>query len=245
MGQDIEGGESYLIIASISRSRFFGLGRGKLLAIFMERLDNYFSAKCGADFARRLPALRKKLGVVDISHRKPGYGVSGNTFRAFQGWENRPSDLYNGWAERITEALDPRKIAMQLESCEGFLEWHMLLLASLERRWRYYEGGIPELAHRLKLVDLFIKWLSAHDFGESRLTAALERNAHCALDSQTLRKMNESYSNALPLGNPSMGNVSNMRAYLLCQDLIERFSTHFGGTRLLFDYYSWKKGGGF
>jgi len=35
-----------------------------------------------------------------------------------------------------------------------------------------------------------------------------------------------------------MGNITNMRAYLLCQELIEWFSVHFGGTRLLFDYFS-------
>ncbi|VAW77598.1 hypothetical protein MNBD_GAMMA14-1284 [hydrothermal vent metagenome] len=132
----------------------------------------------------------------------------------------------------------------RIESREGFLEWHEFLLASLERRWRYYEGGVPDLAHRLKLVDLFIKWLSGYDFGEPRFIEALEHNAHCALDSQTLHKMNICYSNALPIARPSMGNIANMRSYLLCQDLIDRFATRFGGTRLLFDYFAWRKGGG-
>lgn len=209
----------------------------------MQRLDDYFSERCGAAFSRRLPRLRKKLGVVDITNRKPGYGVTGNTFRAYRGWGNLPSDIYNGWAEKITDSLEPHKLAAQIATRDGFLEWHASLLASFERRWRYYEGGIPDLAHRLKLIDLFIKWLSSHNFGEPKLIAALERNAHCALDSQTLRKMSECYSNALPLGNPSMGNVTNMRAYLLCQELIDRFSMRFGGTRLLFDYFAWRKGG--
>ena len=208
----------------------------------MQRLDDYFSDDYGGAFARQLPMLRKKLGVVGISNRSPGYGVAGNTFRAYRGWENHPSDIYNGWAEKITESLEPQKLARQIMSRNGFNQWHATLLASLERRWRYYEGSIPALAHRLKLVDLFIKWLSSHDFGEPKIITALERNAHCALDSQILRKMNKCYSNALPFDNPTMGSISNIRAYLLCQELIERFSIHFGGTRLLFDYFAWRKG---
>lgn len=214
------------------------------LAALMQRLDDYFCKRTGAAFARRLPGLRRKLGAVDISNRKAGYGVAGNTFRAYQGWDNRPSDIYNGWAEKITESLEPKTLAKNISTRDGFLGWHAELSTSLERRWRYYEGSIPDLAHRLKLVDLFIKWLSAHSFGDPKFVVALERNANCALDSQTLAKMSQAYSNALPLGNPTMGNITNMRAYLLCQELIQRFSFRFGGSRLMFDYFAWKRGGG-
>jgi len=122
------------------------LNRLFLQACHMKRLDDYFSDKCGAEFSRCLPKLRKKLGVTDISNRKPGYGVAGNTFRAYQGWHNRPSDIYNGWAERIVKSLESDVMTKRIESREGFLEWHGFLLASLERRWRYYEGGVPDLA---------------------------------------------------------------------------------------------------
>ncbi len=209
----------------------------------MQRLDDYFCERTGAAFARSLPRLRRKLGAVDISNRKAGYGVAGNTFRAYQGWDNRPSDIYNGWAEKITESLEPKILAKTISTRAGFLNWHAELSTSLERRWRYYEGAIPDVAHRLKLVDLFIKWLSSHDFGERKFISALERNANCALDSQTLRKISQAYSNALPLGGPSMGNITNMRAYLLCQELIQRFSFRFGGSRLLSDYFAWRSGG--
>jgi hypothetical protein len=210
----------------------------------MQRLDDYFCERTGAAFARRLPVLRRKLGAVDISHRSSGYGVAGNTFRAYPGWGNRPSDIYNGWAERITKSLDPKSLAKEIATRDGFLDWHTALSISLERRWRHYEGTVPDLAHRLKLIDLFVKWLSSHNFREPQFLAALERNGNCALDSQTLRKMNQAYSNALPIGKPSMGNITNVRSYLLCQDLIQRFSVRFGGSRLLFDYFAWRKGGG-
>ncbi len=209
-----------------------------------QRLDDYFCERTGAAFERRLPVLRKKLGAVNILNRKAGYGISGNTFRAYQGWHNRPIDIYNGWAERITESLEPKTLAEKISTRDGFLVWHAQLSASLKRRWRYYEGATPKLPHQLKLVDLFIKWLSSHSFAEPKFTAALEMNANCALDSQTLKRMNEAYSNVLPLGKPSMGHITNMATYMLCQDLIQRFSVHFGGSRLLFDYFAWKKGGG-
>jgi len=209
----------------------------------MHRLDDYISAKYGAKYVRSIPKIVKELGALDISIRKPGfYGVSGNTFRAYQGWDNQPSVIFNGWAKRIVESIDPQNLSKQIKEREGFLEWHDSLFSSLERRWRYYEGSTPDLAHKLKMIDLFIKWLSAHNLGNPKIITALVRHANCALDSQTLDMMNKCYSNALPLGKTSMGNIKTIQSYLLCQDLIDRFSRRFGGTRLLFDYYAYKRG---
>ena len=209
----------------------------------MRWLDDYISEREGRAFKKQLPRLQKRLGEVDWPPPTYSYCISGNTLRAFPGCHNRPRDLVDGWAERVWKGIEPSELAKAITSKAGFEKWHDSLHTALKRRWRYYEGEVPSLAHRLKLVDLLIKWLSQHNFGSDELKQAFEKNAHCALDSQVLSKLNACYSCALPLRNPSMGDIVNMNTYLICQKLVERFSNRFGGTPLLFDYYAWQRGG--
>ena len=48
---------------------------------------------------------------------------------------------------------------------------------------------------------------------------------------------------ALPIRKPSMGDIHSENTYAFCQTLITNFATHFGGSRLLFDYFAWRRGG--
>lgn len=209
----------------------------------MEFLDDYIADSEGRAFERQVQRIHEKLKKCKWPKPSSSYCISGNTLRAFQGWYNRPRDLVDGWAERAFRRIDPTELTELIASKEGFDAWHASLHMALTRRWRYYEGSTPSLAHGLKLVDLFVKWLSQQDFGCPDLTEAFVNNAHCALDSQVLSKLNACYSYALPLGKPSMGDIINMNTYRLCQKLIERFAGQYGGTPLLFDYYAWQRGG--
>ena len=209
----------------------------------MERIADYFSSEQGAAFAKALPSLRAQIGADPWVPLGSNYGVGGNTFRAFVGWPEKPGAVYRGWAERTCQRLDVTALVQQLQTSDGFSVWHASLASSLQRAWQRQQGSALSFAHQHKLIDLFVKWLSRHDFSSPKLSESLIVHANCALDSQTLIKLNECLSMALPLTKPSMGDIHSKNTYLFCQGLIEKFSVHHGGSRLLFDYFAWRKGG--
>lgn len=204
-----------------------------------------FSASCGKDFKRALPDLRKKLGKLPFTQdSKCTYGVGGNTFRAYTGLDTPPSKAYRDWASKVSKDFEARALAKQIATAEGFEVWHSSLALSLEKHWKKVHGSkFKSPAYKYKLLDLFVKWLSGHDFQCPELTKAFENHAHCALDSQTLEKINACMSYALPLKKPSMGDITTETAYDFCQQLIAGFTRSQGGSALLFDYHSWKSGG--
>jgi len=206
-------------------------------------LSHYFAQTLGEQFTNELPELRNQIGRVPFTDRNPSYGVAGNTFRAYRGCNTPPSQLYREWAEPICNELPISVLEKQLHTRKGFLEWHTFLAENLQEHWRERENRQLSVAHKYKLVDLFIKWLSSHDFDSPVLSECLVSHANCALDSQTLNKLNECLSFALPLSNPSMGDIQSETTYRFCQELIEQFATRFGGSRLLFDYFAWRRGG--
>ena len=209
----------------------------------MELLTHYFSVKLGAEFRNALPILRSKIGITPFERVGSTYGVGANTFRALTNLRRKPSTVYRSWASGIFVNLDVQVLERQLETEEGFRVWHTSLANSLQDTWQQEQYASLSFAHQHKLVDLFVKWLSSLDFNCSALSDNLVAHANCALDSQSLGKLNECLSMALPLSKPSMGDVHSSYTYSFCQSLIDRFSTHHGGSRLLFDYFAWRSGG--
>lgn len=211
----------------------------------MEKISDYFSSRKGTEFASALPELKKQIGSVLFHPLGSTYGVEGNTFRAYTNFPIPPSGVYRDWAERTCSDLDFQLLPRQLGSAAGFCSWHNGLADSLQDHWkRSGQGRLLSFAHQHKLIDLFIKWLSRHDFGAPALSQCFISSANCALDSQTLSMLNDCLSGALPLSKPSMGNIHSVQTYRFCQSLITEFAEHFGGSRLLFDYFSYRRGNG-
>lgn len=207
-------------------------------------LARHIDAKYGAEFANELPAIRRQLGATPFEQRKEGFfGVAGNTFRAFRNKDTQPSVLFAQWGSKLVSTLDAQVLSTRISTREDFLDWHEELSSSLKRLWKRYETQPLSTAHQFKLIDLFVKWLSRHRFEGTNLPQQLAAHANCAIDRQTLVALNLAYSNALPLGTPSMANVSCKAAYDFCQDAIGMFTRKYGGTRLLFDYFVWRRGG--
>lgn len=209
----------------------------------MKPLSTYFSPEFGAAFAQAIPDLRAQIGMKPFNPHSATYGVGGNTFRAYTGWRKSPSFVYRQWAEGKCTQLDPQSLARKLKTSNGFQAWHEELAESLQSVWHKNQGRELSFAHQHKLIDLFVKWLSSHNFSSPSLSESFVAHANCALDSQTLSKLNECLSMALPLSRPSMGHVHCKGTYVFCQDHIHAFSSHFGGSRLLFDYFAWRGGG--
>jgi len=209
----------------------------------MRPISDYFSPKLQRDFKRAVPTLRRMLGRVAFQDRDTQFGVSGETFRAFRDCSNRPSELYRCWAAGVCEKLSPQSLDGHLRSRQSFMAWHGALAEDLQAHWRKHEDKELSFAHQHKLVDLFVKWLSGHSFGLPTIPIGFAAHANCALDRQTLAKLNECLSYALPMPAPSMGHILSDRTYSYCQELIAEFTVHCGGTPLLFDYFAWKRGG--
>jgi len=185
----------------------------------------------------------EKIGKLDWDLREEDCGIAGNTFRAYTGWENSPSETYRNWAEKQNEEilkLSPKSISSQ----EDFDTWHQKLAESLQRHWQKAEDGNRlSVAHKYKLIDLYIKWLTRYKHPEPELNAMLIQFGHCALDRQTLAKINEHLDGLLPIAKPSMGCIATENAYAFCQAIIRDYCNAAGGTPLLFDYYAWQRGG--
>lgn len=206
-------------------------------------MNQYFSQQDCADFASQLPRIRQRIGVKSFVRRDIGFGVGGNTFRAFHGVSPPPSQIYREWAAEVCARLDPQSLVQVSQSQRSFYAWHATLASSLADEWISRCGQPISLAHNYKLVDLFVKWLVQHDVGTQEAIDGLVQFGNCALDSQSLATLNRCLSYALPLDKPSMGHIRTKVTYDYCQSLVHDFAVPNGGTRLLFDFYAWKPGG--
>jgi len=213
----------------------------------MRPISEYFSRKHQDAFSAALPGLRKLVGIEPFAKHDKKFGAAGNTLRAYRDFSKPPSVVFRKWAAEVCGHRSTSEFSSELErhlaSRAAFLRWHVTLGRGLQRVWRREEERSLKFAQQFKLIDLFIKWLSEHDFGSASVKEGFIQNANCALDRQILAKLNECLSRALPMPAPSMGHISNEHTYNFCQDLIAEFARNCGGTPLLFDYWAWKRGG--
>ncbi|SBR48331.1 hypothetical protein [Halomonas sp. HL-93] len=205
-------------------------------------MEKFYDQSIGQDFQSRLEGLKKKLRSQPFEVDSSSYGIAGNTFRAYRGYNLRPSVVYRQWASLKTKDLvsnsDP-----SIENQAEFDAWHQDLFESISEYWLAEQRQKMSFAHTSKLLDLYIKWLVTNQECPQRLATAILRYGYCALDSQILFRLNQCLSGALPIKNPTMGDILNKNTYLFCQELIKGFAEKFGGTRILFDYYAWEPGG--
>jgi len=208
----------------------------------MASTKKYISNRKKKSFKKRIPKLLAETSSISKDNHSSSYGAKGNTFRALRGFRRAPSKVFREWAESVTDKLDTKQVKSDIGTRAGFIKWHKKLARSLNRYWRIKQRRSLSLAHKYKLIDLYIKWISKHDFLDRPTARLLVKNANCALDSQVLKMLNKCYSGALPIGVPTMGNITNQNTYDFCQELIFDFVGPCGGTRLLFDRYAYKRG---
>ncbi len=167
------------------------------------------------------------------------YGVGANTFRAFTGYQNKPSVQYRAWARNQSKSLSGEALLKATSSRQDFDAWHQELAQSLRRTWQRTQSKPLSVPHKYKLVDLYVKWLTRHAFTPPSVTEGLLNHAHCALDSRILNTINKCLSSALPLNAASMGHIATEEIYAFCQQVIREYCLAIGGTPILFDYYAW------
>jgi len=190
-------------------------------------MEEFYDQSIGKDFKSRLEDLKKKLRSLPFERDSSSYGIAGNTFRAYRGYKLRPSVIYRHWAALKTKDLVSNS-GPSIESQSEFDAWHRDLFESISNYWLTEQGQGMSFAHTSKLLDLYVKWLVTNQECPERLAKAILRYGYCALDSQILFRLNQCLSGALPIKNPTMGDILNKNTYLFCQDLIKGFAENFG-----------------
>lgn len=196
------------------------------------------------EYRQALPRIRREeVAQIDWNSHNGTFGVAGNTFRAYTGWQSSPSKVFREWAEQHATSMVLRTEARSIRSQDNFERLHQRLSRSLQRAWRAAQGRELTVAHKYKLIDLYIKWLTRHRLPDADLNNALLRFGHCALDRQTLAKINSHLNGALPIAKATMGVIAAEATYSLCQSVVREYCAIAGGSPVLFDYFAWQSGG--
>ena len=197
------------------------------------------------EFRSQLASIREGFGArtIDAMKADPTYGVAGNTLRAMRGGRNTPSAAYQAWAKKLTDSIVESQPIAETSNRHKFEAWHEQQCEALGKSWKRSRRHAISYAHTRKLVDLYVKWLMQFKFSNQAFHRQLNRHAFCALDRQSIEKINKCYGHCMPIKNPSMGHVHNANTYRFCQTLIEEFCREAGGTRLEFDHWAWRLGG--
>lgn len=176
---------------------------------------------------------------------KAEFGVESSTTRGIptgrQG-ENGPQALYRTWARAaLAVMLADSTLPDRLNSTAAFDAWHTGLAESLAAHWLAGTDGerTLSLAHRYKLLDLFVRWLRVGAKTSPRLVAVCEQFGHIPLDRKSLHVLSETFGGIGLAGPFSMGNVHTEGAYRFYQGLARHACADAGGTPLLFDVFCW------
>ncbi|VWD52215.1 hypothetical protein BLA18110_07748 [Burkholderia lata] len=189
-------------------------------------------------------------------------GLDGSTARAmstgFRG-EDGPIQIYNAWAKsQLLHATESPGLVAGLGTRDGFEEWHRHLTSTLVAYWRKRvtannmklesREGVefiavnPELsvAHRYKMVDLFVRYLRVQGTEHPELARHCFEFGHIPLDRKSLAVISAAFSGISVGKNFSMGNVATESMYRTQQRLARAICERAGGTPLLLDVFSLK-----
>jgi len=199
---------------------------------------------------------------TDKTRETTQLGVEQSTLRTMptglDGPKHGPLSVYNEWASRQLALLSKSSERwVLLQDRDEFERWHAELTQSLCSHWRQRtheiaelrtkETGAPvepvnaelSLAHRYKLVDLFVRWLRMKDAYAPALAAACLANGHIPLDRKSLHVLSETFGGIGLRGPFSMGDVHTEAAYQFYQSLARALCHEAGGSPLLFDVFAW------
>jgi hypothetical protein len=181
----------------------------------------------------------KKFKVPTKPYSEKGYGVGGNTFRAISIKDKKlnlkPSEVYQQWAKNRISSFD--KYASKNSS---FQKIHNELVSDFRAYWKDQTHQELELAHALKLVDLYIKWICLSSDNKV-VKEYLLKNAYCPLDKFSIAQINKCFNNVFPFTNATMGAIKSMETYYLIQILIAEFCKIANRKPIEFDMWSWDK----
>jgi hypothetical protein len=189
------------------------------------------------------------LGLDHTTARAISTGIRG---------EHGPIAIYEAWAVlQLAWVTSDAALQASLSTREGFESWHADLAASLVAHWRAcvtenndrlrrHEGedfipANPELniAHRYKMVDLFVRYLRVKADTHPELARCCYEFGHIPLDRKSLAVISEAFSGIGMARDFSMGGIVSEAIYQTAQRLARAICVEAGGTPLLLDVFAW------
>jgi hypothetical protein len=168
----------------------------------------------------------------------PRYGVGSNTFRAFRRIK-KPSIIYRRWAAGMLSRKAFRSRLRSATTRQAFERFHTWLSRSLDRHWLRKAKRPLSLAHRYKLIDLFVKHAVRLNFGDERLNRNLLQFGHVPIDSSVFSAIDKLLSGVLVTEGRAMGHIKTREAYKFYQTLTAELVRPLRAPPLFFDYYAW------
>lgn len=196
----------------------------------------------------------------DPKNEKSAMGLDASTARAIDSGfkEDRgPIAVYESWAAlQLHRVMEAPVLVSSLSTREGFESWHRDLAESLVAHWRerisvhnellqQVEGEKffpvnPELniAHRYKLVDLFVRYLRLKGGSHPELAKHCFEYGHIPLDRRSLAVISAVFS-GIGVGDKfRMGDIVSETMYRTYQRLARAIVELAGGTPLLLDVFA-------
>jgi hypothetical protein len=204
-------------------------------------LSEFLVARWVAMYAAYLPTARALWNNYDLETSQ--FGVESSTTRGIPTGSRGatgPQELYRAWARPQLEAmLADTTLPDRISTPEAFDAWHAGLAASLTSHWNAASLVPLSIAHRYKLLDLFVRWLRIQAPVAPALAARCEQFGHIPLDRKSLHVLSETFGGIGLSGPFSMGDVHTEGAYLFYQVLAREVCARAGGSPLLFDVFCW------
>ncbi|HDR9105983.1 TPA: hypothetical protein QDB04_002839 [Burkholderia vietnamiensis] len=187
-------------------------------------------------------------------------GLDRTTARAidsgFKG-ERGPIAVYESWATmELIRVTETPALVKALSTREGFEAWHRALTDSLVVHWREKIDEHNELlleaegdaffpvnrelnvAHRYKLVDLFVRYLRVKAEKHPELAHHCYEFGHIPLDRRSLAVISAAFSGIGVGDNFRMGDIVSEAMYRTYQKLARAIVALAGGTPLLLDVFA-------
>ena len=191
------------------------------------------------------PKAKKHYNSRDEIESAISIGASGSMFRVFRG-VTKPSVIYQEWAFAKTQSEEFERDVLSLETQEQFEKLHFRLGESLARYWKNQARQELILAHKLKLLDLFVKRACELRLPQPTMNDKLLSFGHVPLDKWVFIALDNIFSGIFLLTGHSMGQVKNEQSYQFYQDLIRQLMGELKPPdkypALYFEFYAWKSG---
>src|SRR5207253_9779116 len=113
-----------------------------------------------------------------------------------------------------------RRSVLRLRNSRDFERFHLDLTKSLAKHWKAKCRKDLSLAHRYKLIDLWIKWLCTLDFGSPTMNAKLLEYGHVPIDSRVFEAIDRLYCGIFVVSGRSMGHIRSGAAYRFWQEIV-------------------------